>query len=171
MQIKISNIILNSGNTINIKKDFKFNNEKQFMENNNQNKNLNNFLNSDIKYINDISNYNTDSYMDIPNFYKKYFNELESHSFSTIEKNKNYKDNKINENITKNKEKEMNEPLIIGYFSLSSSSYETEKIPNQEFRKKFSGKKEANNKREKKNHLIKEIINFYPLFTKIKINF
>lgn len=75
----INNIILNSGNTINIKKDFKFNNEKQFMENNNQNKNLNNFLNSDIKYINDISNYNTDSYMDIPNFYKKYFNELESH--------------------------------------------------------------------------------------------
>ena len=75
----INNIILNSGNTINIKKDFKFNNEKQFMENNNQNKNLNNFLNSDIKYINDISNYNTDSYMDIPNFYKKYFNELKSH--------------------------------------------------------------------------------------------
>lgn len=47
----------------------------------------------------------------------------------------------INENITKNEEKEMNETLIIGYFSLSSSSDETEKTPNQEFRIKFSGKK------------------------------
>ena len=60
----------------------------------------------------------------------------------------------------------MNETLIIGYFSLSSSSDETEKTPNQEFRIKFSGKKRGPQQERKEKSFNKRNNKFLPPFYK-----